>query len=105
MTKKLNMYRDVGCSQEDHLPNCSHFGMTGVYLSPHAADCPGGYEEPCICNPKAREKQQNNQKNLKLALERTLANFKRLLERKPVRDASETIAEAESALKLAKDIK
>jgi predicted metal-dependent hydrolase len=36
------------------------------------------------------------------ALERTLANFKKILERKSVRDASETIAEAEAAICLAK---
>ena len=36
---------------------------------------------------------------LRSALERTLSNFKFLLERKPVRDAAETIAEAEAALR------
>lgn len=35
---------------------------------------------------------------LRSALERTLWNFKLMLERKPVRDASETISEAEAAL-------
>jgi hypothetical protein len=38
------------------------------------------------------------QPGLREALERTLANFKALLARKPVRDATETIAEAEAAL-------
>lgn len=60
MKKRSNIYRDVGCSQEDHLPNCSHFGMTGKYLSEHSVQCKrktkGGVNAPCICNPTARAK-------------------------------------------------
>jgi hypothetical protein len=56
MKKKYNIYRDLGCSQEDHLPNCSHFGENGLYLSDHAKGCPAGREAPCTCNPKARKK-------------------------------------------------
>lgn len=52
----MNIYRDVGCSQEDHLPNCSHFGFNGEYLSAHAEWCSGGEYSPCTCNPKARRK-------------------------------------------------
>ena len=55
--KRNNVYRDLGCSQEDHLPNCSHFGFTGGYLSDHADWCEGGYTKPCICNPEARAKR------------------------------------------------
>jgi hypothetical protein len=55
MSRKYNPYRDVGCSQEDHLPNCGHFGMSGLYLSDHAPDCPTDKFEPCTCNPKARK--------------------------------------------------
>ena len=59
---KRNIYRDVGCSQEDHLPNCSHFGHSGAYLSPHSNECKkisgGGVTGPCICNPKARAKAE-----------------------------------------------
>lgn len=51
----MNIYRDVGCSQEQHLPNCSHFGYTGKYLSEHLPTCPGGRNAPCNCNPKARK--------------------------------------------------
>lgn len=55
----MNLYRDVGCSQEDHLPNCSHFGESGAYLSEHSAECKkqtgGGTKAGCICNPKARK--------------------------------------------------
>lgn len=51
----MNLYRDVGCSQEDHLPNCSHIGFAGTYLSDHATWCNGGRTEACICNPTARE--------------------------------------------------
>lgn len=58
----MNIYRDVGCSQEDHLPNCSHFGESGLYLSEHAKDCPGGRTEPCICNPKARKARKTQEK-------------------------------------------
>lgn len=56
--KEFNIYRDVGCSQEDHLPNCGHFGYTGTYLSEHLKTCPQrkGKNQPCNCNPKAREK-------------------------------------------------
>lgn len=54
----MNIYRDVGCSQEQHLPNCSHFGYAGTYLSSHAEECEkktnGGRDAPCICNPKVR---------------------------------------------------
>lgn len=50
----MNIYKDVGCSQEQHLPNCSHFGMSGAYLSEHAPDCPWKKHQPCNCNPKAR---------------------------------------------------
>lgn len=55
--REYNVYRDSGCSQEDHLPDCSHFGFTGGYLSEHAAWCEGGYTKPCICNPEARAKR------------------------------------------------
>lgn len=53
----INLYKDIGCSQEDHLPNCGHFGFTGTYLSEHLADCPSKNYEPCNCNPKARSKE------------------------------------------------
>jgi hypothetical protein len=49
-----NIYRDLGCSQEDHLPNCGHFGYTGEYLSRHAEGCPTLKDQPCNCNPNAR---------------------------------------------------
>lgn len=54
----MNLYRDIGCSQEDHLPNCGHFGYTGGYLSSHLNTFPQGQKkfEPCNCNPKARAK-------------------------------------------------
>jgi hypothetical protein len=56
----MNIYRDVGCSQEDHLPNCSHFGESGSYLSEHSKECErktdGGRNAPCICNPRAKLK-------------------------------------------------
>ena len=46
----------IGCSQEDHIPNCSHFGMSGAYLSEHAKGCEEGRTGPCTCNPTARTK-------------------------------------------------
>lgn len=54
----MNIYKDVGCSQEDHLDNCSHFGYAGTYLSEHAADCEGGRTKPCTCNPQVRGKAE-----------------------------------------------
>jgi hypothetical protein len=52
------MNRYVGCSQEDHLPNCSHFGYSGGYLTSHLETCPchKSYREECNCNPMARWK-------------------------------------------------
>jgi hypothetical protein len=54
----MNLYKDIGCSQEDHLRDCSHFGYSGLYLSDHADYCiaysDGGRKNPCICNPSAR---------------------------------------------------
>lgn len=47
----------------------------------------------------ALSQAQAEVERMRPALERTLHNFKLLLARKPVRDASETIAEAERALK------
>lgn len=48
-----------GCSQEDHVPNCGHFGFSGEYLGRHLLDCfneqDARYE--CSCNPKARSKR------------------------------------------------
>lgn len=62
MADTYNIYRDLGCSQEDHLPNCSHFGKSGLYLSEHAEDCPWGMKPrqyaACTCNPKARRAAQ-----------------------------------------------
>jgi hypothetical protein len=57
-TRAFNIYRDVGCSQEDHLANCSHFGYTGEYLSEHAPYCNGGRTQPCTCNPEQRAKRR-----------------------------------------------
>ncbi len=56
MGKEFNIYRDVGCSQEDHLKNCGHFGYSGLYLSDHLKTCPqyAANLEPCNCNPEAR---------------------------------------------------
>lgn len=53
---KFNLYRDVGCSQEDHLPNCGHFGYSGMYLGSHLSTCPQdkGNTKPCNCNPIVR---------------------------------------------------
>jgi hypothetical protein len=45
-----------GCSQEQHVPNCGHFGESGAYLSLHSLDCDyrknSRYE--CTCSPKAK---------------------------------------------------
>lgn len=47
---------DYGCSQEDHIPNCGHFGFSGTYLSDHAPECPAAtWDALCECNPKARK--------------------------------------------------
>lgn len=53
-----NLYKDVGCSQECHLPNCGHFGYVGTYLSEHADWCDWEKyrDRPCTCNPEARKK-------------------------------------------------
>jgi hypothetical protein len=50
-------HRDVGCSQEDHIPNCGHFGYSGVYLSDHLETCPcyKSNKAECNCNPTARK--------------------------------------------------
>lgn len=52
-----NVYRDLGCSQESHIPNCGHFGYAGTYLSEHLKTCPQfkGNTKPCNCNPMARK--------------------------------------------------
>ena len=58
----MKKYRDLGCSQEDHIQNCSHFGYSGAYLSEHTPECEketgGGRKAPCICNPEARKKSK-----------------------------------------------
>ena len=58
----MNNYRSVGCSQEDHLPNCAHFGYCGGYLTPHAKTCPcnKSNKAECNCNPTARELAKQN---------------------------------------------
>lgn len=50
--------------------------------------------------PCDQTKEGRQVEALRSALERTLTNFKALLGSKPVRDAAETIAEAESALRM-----
>lgn len=50
----MNLYKSIGCSQEDHLPNCGHFGQSESYLGRHAFDCPYKKYKPCDCNPNAR---------------------------------------------------
>lgn len=56
MTRPYNCIKDIGCSQEDHLPDCGHYGYTGGYLSNHLPDCPSGNTGPCVCNPRARKR-------------------------------------------------
>ncbi len=53
----MSNYRDIGCSQEDHLPNCTHLGYSGGYLSEHLPTCPcfKSNKAECNCNPKARQ--------------------------------------------------
>lgn len=55
MSKRL--IPSYGCSQEDHVPNCGHFGYSGTYLGNHAPDC--DHEQDCryecTCNPAQRE--------------------------------------------------
>jgi hypothetical protein len=66
--KKYNVYHTLGCSQEDHLANCGHFGYSGEYLSSHSKGCPAGDTGPCICNPTARGVSLKNvQEHVKLA--------------------------------------
>jgi hypothetical protein len=48
----MSMYKWPGCSQEDHLPLCMHFGRAGTYLSHHLPVCEAKNKNtsgPCIC--------------------------------------------------------
>lgn len=49
-----------GCSQEQHLPNCGHFGHSGVYLSRHLPDCDNAKNSryQCTCNPTVRKSSE-----------------------------------------------
>jgi hypothetical protein len=63
--RPYNVYKSLGCSQEMHLPNCGHFGESGVYLSKHAQGCPGEDSSgPCWCNPDARRKARRAEQSL-----------------------------------------
>jgi hypothetical protein len=74
----------IGCmgNYETCLSRNEHERIARAALAAARPDTPASAEQP----------------GLREALERTLANFKALLARKPVRDATETIAEAEAAL-------
>lgn len=66
-----------GCSQEDHIPNCGHFGQSGLYLSEHAKDCDNRknsrYE--CTCNPRRRRRKVRDHQ-LELKVEKTGRGFR-----------------------------
>ena len=56
-------------------------------------------DDYCDCGAIEKAITEKNDA-LRSALEHTLSNFKLILEQKPVRDADETIAEAEAALRM-----
>ena len=58
----MSRARDIGCSQEDHIPNCAHFGYSGGYLSDHLKTCPcfRSNKAECNCNPTARKNKMAN---------------------------------------------